>query len=296
MSRGEVHVPANLDLPDRILFNLTARQVVVLVPVGAGLFGLWRGLMDVVPIPMLLMLSAPIAAIAFALAVGRKDGASLDRLALAAIKQPRRPVAAGGPSRQVRGFLTGFKKRSHSLVSTTKAAVGPVRDLSDEGVIDLGRAGYAVATDVGFVNFGLRSFQERDVLVAVFARLLRSIDAHVQVTVSTRPVNLDDHLAALEARCQALCQGPLLLAARAHHAWLADLMRRQNLLRRDITVIVTTRDVEGAQWAGRQVASTAGAIGISAKRLSGPELATRIRYRLDPITTTPTDMVEEARP
>ena len=293
MSRGEVHVPANLDLPDRILFNLTARQVAVLVPVGAGLFGLWRGLMDLVPIPVLLILSAPIAAVAFALAVGRKDGASLDRLALAAFKQPRRLVAAGAPNRQVGHFLTRFKKRSQSLVSSTKAAVGPMRDLSEEGVVDLGRAGYAVATDVGFVNFGLRSVQERDVLVAVFARLLRSLDAHVQVTVSTRPVNLDDHLAALGTRCQSLDNGPLLQAARAHHSWLADLMTHQNLLRRDITVIVTARDIEGAQWAARQVDSAAGAIGIAAHRLRGRELASLIRYRLDP-TTTPIDETKEA--
>ncbi|WP_155830121.1 PrgI family mobile element protein [Glycomyces tenuis] len=282
-------VPADLDLPDKVLFGLTARQVALLAPVALVLLALWRGLVETAPIPVLAAVTAPVAAVAFALATVRKDGASLDRLIWCATATPRRPIAAGQAPEEVRrtlARLTGRAKRSGS--AGTAAVHGPVRAIRDNGLVDLGSAGWAAGVDVGFVNFGLRSGTERAALTGAFARLLHSLDAHLQVCVSTRPVDLSRYLAGLEARRTALPAGPLAKAAAAHQAWLAGLVGAKSLLRREITVIARCPDADGAAWAAGQVEAFAAQIGVVAHRLDRAELTARVRYGIDPHGTPAT--------
>ncbi len=288
-TNNAVWVPADLDLPDKVLFGLTARQVALLAPVALGLLALWRGLVETAPIPVLAAITAPVAAVSFALATVSKDGASLDRLVWHAARTPRRPTAAGRApegARQVLARLTGRARRSGP--AGTVAVHGPVRAVRGDGLIDLGAAGWAVGVDVGFVNFGLRSATERAVLTGSFARLLHSLDAHVQVCVSTRPVDLATYLAGLEDRRTALPAGPLASAAAAHQAWLADLVAAKTLLRREITVIARCPDPDGAAWSAGQIEAFAAQIGVSARRLDRAELTARIRYGIDPYGTPTT--------
>jgi hypothetical protein len=279
--RGSVIVPADVDVEDKILFGLTARQTLILVPVALGLLGTWRGLVGTVPLAALLIGTAPVAAAAVALALWRLDGASLDRIAFAAIRQPRRPIAAGAPdpaaSRALRRPVNG-----RSDLAATAPARGPVRAVRSDGLIDLGPAGWAAAVDVGFVNFGLRSAPEQATLCAALARLLCSTDAHVQICLSTRPVDLSTYLEALHTQAAELRSGALRTAAAGHQAWLSGVIASRQLLRREITVTVRCPDAEGASYASGQVRAMAAGIGVPARLLDRAELTSRARYGIDP--------------
>ncbi|MCC3762568.1 PrgI family protein [Glycomyces sp. TRM65418] len=278
-----VYVPADLDLPDKILFNLTARQVAVLAPAALGLWGLWQSLAGLVHPVLLLLASAPIAAAALALALARRDGTTLDRLVWAAIRSPRTPLAAGAPAPgavQAALALTGMER-----LARVRPVPSPVDGIDPAGVIDLGAAGCAVAVAAGCVNFDLRAEGERAALCDAFARLLHSLEGHLQVSVMQRPVDLTGYLTGLDARASALGDGALQAAAQAHRAWLAGLVAGRGVLAREVTVVVTGLDAESASRAAAQVEAFLAQIGADARRLDRSELSERIRFGLDPYGT-----------
>jgi hypothetical protein len=145
---GVVAIPADLDRPDPILVGLSARQLGVLA--GAGLVGwLLATLADqLAGAGAGVVAAAPVVLVGLGLAVGWRDGLSLDRLAVAAIqwwRQPRRrvvapdgipaaPAWAGSPSPKV-GPLTG-----------------PVHGLEPGGVLDLAGEGWALVCAATLVS------------------------------------------------------------------------------------------------------------------------------------------------
>ena len=93
-------VPADVEREDRVAFDLTWRQLVILTVIGLLLYAAWTALATVVPPLVFLACALPIAGTAFFLAVGRRDGISLDRWLLAAVRHRRAPhqlVPADGP-------------------------------------------------------------------------------------------------------------------------------------------------------------------------------------------------------
>jgi hypothetical protein len=282
MTGRGVTVPADVDLADKVLWGLTIRQVALLAPVALGLLAVWRVLLGHVPILALLIATAPIAAVALALALVRVDGVGLDRLAWAALRGRRGRVVPGEAEPTA---VVAASRLTGRAVRAGRAMRSPVRGVSADGVIEVGPHGFAVALDVGFVNFTLRSPSEQASLVAAFARLLNSVDCHLQVIVSARPVDLSGYLAALGARCAALESGPLAEAGHAHREWMGRLTTGRSLLRREITVVVTAAHPDGADYAARQVESTAQSLGVEALRLDGAEVAARCRYAIDPFGT-----------
>ncbi|MEU6858484.1 PrgI family protein [Glycomyces sp. NPDC046736] len=282
MDRG-VYVPADLDLPDKLLFSLTARQVAVIAPAALGLWWLWQSLAGQVHPMWLVLVSAPIAVATFALTVARKDGTSLDRLVWAVLRSPRTPLAAGGADRDaVRSVakVTGHERRSR-----VRPVPAPVGGVSDGGVLDLGPAGKAIALACGTVNFDLCSAAEQAALCAAFGRLLHGVEGHLQVCLTHRPVDLTAYLAGLDARAASLGDGALRAAAQAHRAWLAHFTAGPGLLAREVTVVVTGADAEAATHASAQVEACCAQIGIDATRLDRSQLSERIRFALDPFGT-----------
>jgi hypothetical protein len=277
--RGSVVVPADVDVEDKILFGLTARQTLILAPVALALLGIWRGLAGTVPLAVLLIGTAPLCAAAVALALGRLDGVGL--IALAAIRRPRRPLAAGARTESLDRSLRRLvgERADTGAVATVH---GPVKAVGEDGLIDLGPAGWAAAVDVGFLNFGLRSAAEQATLCAALARLLCSTDAHLQCSLSTRPVDLSVYLEDLGARVSGLEASPLREAAAAHQAWLAEVVGSRQLLRREVTVTVRCADADGARYAAGQVQAMAAGIGVPARLLDRAELTSRVRYGIDP--------------
>lgn len=272
---GQVPVPADIDIADKVLFGLTVRQVIALAPSGLAAGLLWKALGPVVPPEVAMVVAALPVVVGAVLILGRVDGLGLDRLLLAAAVMPRRPLAAG------RGERAALRASGAAAGPKAGVLTGPVRAVAEDGAIDLGGAGTARAVAIGHVNFDLRDRAEQTALVAAFASLCNGIEAHLQVTVATRPVDLavycDDLIANAPARVSD--------SAREHAAWLADLVRVQQLLDRQITVTVRAQGTEAADQAAAAVTDFAAQIGVDAWLLDRVGTCERIRAGLDPYGT-----------
>jgi hypothetical protein len=65
-----VRIPADVDREDRILANLTARQLAILAGTGIALYGLWTLTRTVMPPLVFLIVAVPVGATAAVLALG----------------------------------------------------------------------------------------------------------------------------------------------------------------------------------------------------------------------------------
>jgi PrgI family protein len=90
-----VRIPADTGQPDRILAGLTARQLGILMLAGLPAGLLFLAARPLLPLPVAAGLAAPPLLVGVALALGRRDGVSLDRLAVAAVAQRLVPVPGG---------------------------------------------------------------------------------------------------------------------------------------------------------------------------------------------------------
>src|SRR5947207_10876613 len=84
-------VPADIDAPDRVLYGLTVRQVAILAATAALLWAAYRLLTPLIPPIAVGIAAVPIAAMAAGLALGRRDGISMDRWVTAAVAASRAP-------------------------------------------------------------------------------------------------------------------------------------------------------------------------------------------------------------
>jgi len=88
---GSARIAANVDREDRLLAGLTARQLVILATAALVAWVLAALARAVLPLPAALGLGWAVLVVGLALSLGRRDGMSLDRLLLAAIRQRRSP-------------------------------------------------------------------------------------------------------------------------------------------------------------------------------------------------------------
>jgi PrgI family protein len=91
---------ADIDAPDRVLYGLTVRQVAILAATAALLWVAYRLLTPLVGPAAVGIAAVPIATVAAGLALGRRDGISMDRWVAAAVATARAPrllVAAAQP-------------------------------------------------------------------------------------------------------------------------------------------------------------------------------------------------------
>ena len=86
-----VPIPADVEMPDKVLAGLTARQVAIAAAAAAVLWLGWMAARHVMPLPAFAALAAPVALAAIALVIVERDGLPLDRLLAAAWRQARSP-------------------------------------------------------------------------------------------------------------------------------------------------------------------------------------------------------------
>ena len=267
----QAQVPADIDAPDRVLYSLTARQVAILAATGALLWAAYRLLTPLVPPAVVGIAAVPVAAVAAGLALGRRDGISMDRwvaAALATARAPRLLVAAGqqvaplpawaAPMRTAETTNTRRSTRAGSRSDTRGGAarrraggaapvprLAPLRlpadHISAGGVVDLdghGRDGQGrvALTAVSTVNFDLRSFDEQAALIEAAGRWLNSLSAPTQIVVSTRRVDMDAHAELIEARLDYLPHPALAEAAAGYAQFLRQLGDERDPLDRRIVV------------------------------------------------------------
>lgn len=261
-------IPSDVNRPDRILGPFTARQVSILAATAVGLYLAWIALRDLIPLPVFLIAATPVAAIAFVIAVGQRDGLSMDRLLLAAIRHrtgPRRithprppagptdgrvpgwisthatttgqaaPAQGQGRRSQVRGRSASFPARG--VTSTPATGAEP----TGVGVVDLGPDGLVVIAVMSTVNLALRTPAEQDGLVDSFARYLHTLTGPVQILVRALPLDLTGHLRHLHDQARELPHPALAAAAAAHRDHLARLAARRGdneLLTRQVLLVL----------------------------------------------------------
>ncbi|MFJ8927604.1 PrgI family protein [Streptomyces sp. NPDC102364] len=242
--RYAVRIPADVDREDTVLAQLTARQLLLLSVTGVVLYGLWTVSHPFVPAAVFLVVALPVAGATAVLALGHRDGLSLDRLCLAAIRQrttPRHQIAAPEGIHPPPTWLARYATTPDGRKPTDSAAVPlqlPARDVTDTGVIDLGPDGLAVIGVCGTVNFALRTATEQESLVGVFGRYLHSLKAPVQILVRAERLDLNAQIAELYECAPTLPHPALEAAAREHADYLVALADRVDLLRRQVLLVL----------------------------------------------------------
>ncbi|PZG23086.1 hypothetical protein C1I98_36400 [Spongiactinospora gelatinilytica] len=278
-------IPADVEMPDKVIANLTVRQAAIFA--GTGILAAWVYLMagHRLPVPVLAAILVPLIAAGSALALGQRDGLGLDRLclhALAHVRSNRKLITAeeGVPEPpawcRAKGRLPGALRL-------------PVRAIREDGVMELAEGGTAAVVRAGTVPFGLRTAEEQTALVGVFAGWLNSLDAPVQILLQARPVNLSHHAGRITATAAHLPDPALEQAARQHAAFLTDLATTRDLLTRDVLVVVrhhdTARRDSSAAITARRADETARslcALGVHAEVMNADEARDLLVRSLSP--------------
>lgn len=236
-----VRIPADVDRPDRILFGLTGRQLTLLTTTGVILYVLWALTQRFVPLLAFLVLALPIAAVAVVLALGQRDGVSLDRLLWAALRQrltPRRHVAAPEEASSTPDWIAASVESGIEHEHASSPLRLPVEDVTPTGVVDLGADGLALVAVASTVNFALRTPMEQQAVVSSFGRYLHSLTGPVQVLVRAHRLDLTDQIAELRDTAGGLPHPALERAAREHADFLEHLGAATELLRRQVLLVL----------------------------------------------------------
>jgi hypothetical protein len=232
-----VPIPADVEMPDKILAGLTARQVAIAAVAAVIIWLGWVAARHVMPLPAFAALAAPVGLAATALVIGERDGLSLDRLLAAAWRQarsPRRLVTApeGIPAPPAWAAPPGPPVPA-------PAPLAPLwRHISADGVIGLGPGGAAAVAAVSTVNFALRSPGEQDALTAAYGRWLNSLTGPVQVVIRAGRADLSAAVNALREAAPALPHPALEHAALEHASFLAGLAEERDVLTRQVLLVI----------------------------------------------------------
>ncbi|KAA9375181.1 PrgI family protein [Microbispora cellulosiformans] len=244
-----VRIPADVDQEDRIVGGFTARQVAILGGSAGLLYAAYMLLGEHVPLVMYGVGALPIALTGILLAVGRRDGVSLDRYVLAALRHQRSRKDLVSASESIPSDPAWIAARS---VPRPAPLHLPARGVADDGLIDLGPDGVAALAEVSTVSFALRTPDEQDALVSGFGRWLNSLSGPVQILIRAAPVDLSEAINSLVDNARALSHPALTAAAHEHAAFLTGLSVRHDLLRRQVLLIVREPCAEAG---GRDAAS-----------------------------------------
>jgi PrgI family protein len=279
-------IPADVDTPDKIVYGLTARQLAILAVAGVIGYGVFKAVGHLLPAPVLIAVLTPLAGAAFVLALGRRDGLSMDAWLLAAIRHTRHPrhlaPAPAGKTIPAPGWAP-------QVPAATPLAVLrlPAKAIAESGIIDAGSHAVALVACTT-VNIGLRTGDEQAALLGAYGRWLNSLAGPVQIVVSAQRVDLSSHAQRIADRAQGIGNDALAGAARDYADFLDDLAARRDPLWRTVTIAVTAvgdkgRDTEVARRA-EHAASSLSALGVQTAVLDGDRVTTVLTTAVDPYT------------
>jgi hypothetical protein len=269
-----VPIPADIDLPDKILAGLTARQVAIAATAAVIIWAGFGATRHVLPLPAFAVLATPVAMAATALVIGERDGLSLDQLIAAAWRQarsPRRLVTApeGIPALPAWAAPPGPRVPA-------PAPLAPLwRHIAADGVIGLGSGGAAAVAAVSTVNFALRSPAEQDALTAAYGRWLNSLTGPAQILIRAGRADLSGAVTALREAAGGLPHPALEQAALEHAAFLAGLAEQRDVLTRQVLLVIREPQ-HGTPGGGTAAARAAQRAGEAARLLAGADLQVRV--------------------
>ena len=285
-------IPADVDQPDKIVYGLTARQLAIVAVAVAIAYGVVKGLGGLLPQPVLIAILVPIGGAAIVLALGRRDGLSLDVWLLSAIRQSRAPkhhAAAAAEPVPVWAPGPGMAVAQLRL---------PARAISEAGVIDTGDHAVALVAATT-VNLGLRSGDEQLALIGAYGRWLNGLSGPVQLVISAQRVDLSSHAQRVADIAATIPNAALADAAYDYAQFLDQLAEHRDPLWRTVTIAVTAntdtgRDTEVLRRADH-TASALAALGAQTAVLDGATATAVLTCATDPYS--PVDVTwPRARP
>lgn len=269
-----VRIPADVDRDDVLLAGLTARQLAILGTAAVALWLVYEAVRAVLPLPVFAGLATPLGAVAAVVALGRRDGVSADRMALAALRQvtaPRTLVAASAAVPPVPAWAGVSGPPPPAPLDV------PVQRISDGGIVDLGDDGAALLCRASSLTFSLLTEEEQDARITAFGRVLNGLAGEVQICVRSEVADLSHDADELEARADVLQHADLARAARQHAAFLRSLGDRRDALRRAVFVVLRERraaDPAGVlQRRAEELRVGLAAAGITLRVLDATEVA-----------------------
>ena len=281
----KVRVPADVDMADRVLAGLTARQLAILGADALLLWALWASVGRLVPAVAFGIVAMPLATLGFVWATVKVEGTTLERLAAAALQHvrvPRRRVLAPEGLAATPAWAPAKAEEAAPLEL-------PLSEPDADGVLALGEEGYAVVCRASSINFALRSELEQRALVEAFGRMLNALDAPVQFLVRSDRADLGAMVGDLKERADELPHPALSQAAREHAAFLQGLASRRDVLVRQALVCFRdpstgNGDAAGARLSHRieEAESLLRGLGIGLRRLDQSEAAHLLARTADP--------------
>ncbi|MFI0420083.1 PrgI family protein [Spongiactinospora sp. 9N601] len=244
-------IPADIDRPDKIAYGLTFRQILIITATGAVAASVYYLFHHLLPIVVLAAVLLPVLAVGLAVALGRRDGLTLDRFAMAALlftHSSKRLVAApegvSPPPSWCR--LRGRLPTPLSL---------PVRAIRTDGALELAEGGVAVLVETSTLSFHLRTTTEQAGLVAAFGRWLNSLEAPIQILIRTRPIDLSGLIDTVEEKAADLPHPALSHAADQHAAFLSRLNASPDLLARQVLIVLRDHQAPGRRAVRRDASA-----------------------------------------
>jgi hypothetical protein len=281
-----VRIPADVEREDRLLGNLTARQLAILAVAGVVLWAGYSATRQVVAPVFFGVVAVPFGALSILLALGSFEGVAADRWVRAAWRHHRAPHRLV-PAPDGIAPPPVFAGAAGSLPSPLRL---PLVGIKADGSVDLGTDGHALVCRARAVTFSLRTFAEQEALVSGFARFLNSLAEPVEILVRAEPADLVPIIDGLLRAAPELPHPALEAAARGHARFLTELAAHQDLLRREVLIVLRQGGDDASGRLHRRAAEAAaalGAAGVSLVVLDGPAAASCLSRALDSDRETP---------
>jgi hypothetical protein len=264
-------VPADIDTPDQIAWGLSFRQLAILAAPTAALYLAYSNLGPLLPVPVWVGAAIVVFAIAVVVALGRRDGLPMDVWIRHGLTMRTGPALAA----------PGSRSPGRPLLRTLTAPPVPaplraeVTKISAAGALTVeGTARTVIAC--GTTSVGLRTGTEQAGLLDAFGRWLNALTAPVQIVVCAARHDLTPYARAVLDDAGRLPSPALRAAAEDYAAFLLDLDRSREPLRRQV---LTVQPTGAAQQASVRALTS---LGISAQVLDGPAVAAALAAAADP--------------
>jgi len=284
-----VRIPSDIEKEDKLLGPLTARQIVIFAVATAVLWGGHLATRAWLAPLVYVALVAPTALLLIVVVLGRRDGVSLDtwlRAGLRHLRGPKRLAPPHDPRAPREDALPDWVQPDWVKQAAPQPAPlrMPVRDVADNGLVDLGDDGHAVIAACSTVNLALRTNAEQQALLGGFGRFLNALTGPTQIVVRAQPMDLEPYLYRMRERAPGLPHPALEESALAHAAFVEDLAADRDLLVRQVLLVLkeSGRPNGRADQRLMEAARALGTAGVGVTGLSGPRAREVIASAADP--------------
>jgi hypothetical protein len=285
-------IPADFEAPDKIFYQLTARQVAVLATAAALCYVFFNATQKLLPLPVVLAAMTPVLGVAAAVALSRRDGLPMDAWLWAAFRFRRSPHRAV-PGVEPVGRVPAWAPATSAPVEPAAGVLRlPATAIGDNGVIDLGDGSAVALVAATTVNVGLRTGAEQVAAAGAYARWLNSLTGPVQIVVSAQRVDLSAHAGRIADAADTLPGMALADAAYDYAQFLLDIGEQRDPLWRTVTIACTATSHTGtgagaeALRRAEHTAAALGALGCQTRVLDGETAAAVLATATDPYQYT----------